>query len=62
MLALGSGRLKLSPFVCTDGIIHFKVYDPILRRIMKHRKRDLSVVGNWLAIGNKIIWFRKGKD
>jgi hypothetical protein len=62
MIAFGSGRLKLSSYVATDGVIFFKVFSPSLRRIMKHRKRDLLVVGNFICVGDRIVLFRKVKQ
>lgn len=59
MITFGCGRLKLTPFLATDGVIHFRVFSPSLRRIMKHKKRDLSVVGNFMVVGDTIIWFSK---
>lgn len=59
MIAIGQGRLKLSPRVATDGVIYFKVFSPGLKRIMKHIKRDLSVVGNFICIGDRIVFFKK---
>ena len=59
MFEIGIGRLKLSPMWCTDGIVYYTVYSPSLQRIMKHKKRDLSVVGKWLCVGSIIVWFVK---
>jgi len=59
-IVIGEGRLKLSAKQATDGVIFYRVLAPNLRRIMQHKKRDLSVVGTWVAYEDIIVWFKKG--
>lgn len=59
MIAFGEGRLKIGNNNITDGIIFYKSISPSLRRIMRHKKRDLSIVGQWWTFNNWLFWFKK---
>lgn len=60
MIAIGQGRLKLNHKYATDGVIIFDVISPYLKHKMERNKRDNSIIGKWLAVNDKIIWFKKG--
>lgn len=62
MIYYGIGSLKLSKDFgfATDGTNIFKVWSPALKlKIWLSKKRNLGILGKWLAIGDKIVWCSK---
>jgi hypothetical protein len=56
---IGEGRLKLGNGIASDGTVTYRVLSPALLRRMIRPKRDPSVVGHWLAVGDTILAFKK---
>lgn len=61
MIYYGEGSLKLSKkMFAFDGVNYFKIFSPALFfKILHSKKRDLGILGRWLAINNIIIWAHK---
>jgi hypothetical protein len=60
IVSVGEGRLKISHKHITDGTVWYKTISPYLLWKQYHcRKRDMSLVGKWLAVNQLIVWFKK---
>ena len=61
MIKLGEGTLGIVAKTgkVSDGVAEYFVASPRLKKLVKNFRRDKTVTGRWVAIGDVIVWFKK---
>lgn len=58
----GEGMLaRINKSAVTDGVQDYLVISPRLLRLMNKERRDKTFTGEWMLVGQVIVYFKKHK-